>query len=82
MYYDVSDNEDPEFVPRGCESSSSDDGGGPSGNKKARSSTSMRAEQCEGKRGKMNLKETAKYATTRLKRFLAREMSEKRPAMV
>ena len=36
--YDVSDNDAPEFVPRGCDSSSCDDEGVPSGNKGVRSS--------------------------------------------
>ena len=40
--YDVSDNGDPEFVPRGCNSSS----------KRARSSMSMRASSVKGRGGK------------------------------
>ena len=35
----------------------------------------------KGRGGKTDLKETAKYATTRLKRFLARENESKRPVI-
>ena len=50
--YDVSDNDNPEFVPKGYDSWSSDGEGGPSGNEGAKSSTSARASNVKRRKGK------------------------------